>query len=194
MLLKAAIIHRGGKIREPKATQTIGFDACVNKSLSDGKIKFLSEEQSLPLKTINGLRDAAQHHLVDISEQNLYMHAQVGVTLFRDILKDVFQKDLHIELPDRVLPISTTPPSDLTALFDNEINEIKRLLQPGTRRRIEASAKLRALAIIEGAIQGEKIQPTGNQLQKLGKAIKEEKSWERMWHLLISQQLDMGLQ
>jgi hypothetical protein len=72
--LKAAILHRGGRIREKRAKETIGFDACVRRSLSDGKIKYLSEEQALVLQTINGLRDAAQHHLLDISEGQLYVH------------------------------------------------------------------------------------------------------------------------
>jgi hypothetical protein len=76
MLLKAAILHRGGRIREKRAKQTIGFDACVRKSLSDGEIKFLKEEQALVLQTINGLRDAAQHHLLDVSEGQLYVHIQ----------------------------------------------------------------------------------------------------------------------
>ncbi len=42
MLLKAGIIDRGGAIREKRGDKnTIGFDACVRKALSDGKIKFL---------------------------------------------------------------------------------------------------------------------------------------------------------
>ena len=78
MLMKAAILHRGGRIREKRAKETIGFDACVRRSLSDGKLKYLSEEQALVLQTINGLRDAAQHHLLDISEGQLYVHMQSG--------------------------------------------------------------------------------------------------------------------
>jgi hypothetical protein len=54
MLLKAAILHRGGRIREKQAKETIGFDACVRRSLSDGKIKFLKEEQALVLQTSTG--------------------------------------------------------------------------------------------------------------------------------------------
>lgn len=100
MLLKASILHRGGKIREPRAKQTIGFDACVRKALSDGNIKFLTREQALTLQAINSLRDAAQHHLVDLSEQHLYLHAQSGVTLFRDLQKTVFGRELTLDLPD----------------------------------------------------------------------------------------------
>jgi hypothetical protein len=99
MLLKAAILHRGGRIREKRANQTIGFDACVRRLLSDGRIKFLEKEQALVLQTINGLRDAAQHHLLDISEGQLYIHMPSGVTLFRDLLKSVLSDCLREGFP-----------------------------------------------------------------------------------------------
>src|SRR5690606_36316312 len=108
MLMKAAILHRGGRIRERRAKETIGFDACVRRSLSDGAIRYLAEEQALVLQTINGLRDAAQHHLLDISEGQLYVHMQSGVTLFRDLLRSVFKQELSRHLPSRVLPVSTS--------------------------------------------------------------------------------------
>ena len=79
MLLKAAILHKGGRIREKRARETIGFEACVRRGLSDGEIKFLTEEQALTLQAINGLRDAAQHYLLDVSENQLY----VACTIWR---------------------------------------------------------------------------------------------------------------
>src|SRR5216683_1187177 len=103
MLLKASIIHRGGCIRKRRERQTIGFDTCVRVALDDGKVRFISSEQTLTLQMINGLRDAAQHHLVQISESQLYMHAQAGLTLFRDLLKQVFDEDLARQMPERVL-------------------------------------------------------------------------------------------
>jgi len=178
MLLKAAILHRGGRIREKRAPQTIGFDACVRKALSNAEIKFLTEEQALQLQAINGLRDAAQHHLLDISEQHLYIQVQGGVTLFRDILSTVFNTDLRTELPERVLPISTTPPKDLALLFENEVEEIRQLLRPGRRKRVEARAKLRALAILDGAMRGERLQPGSGVLAKLTRVIAVGKRWE----------------
>ena len=177
MLLKAAILHRGGRIREKRAKETITFDACVRRSLSDGKIKYLSEEQALVLQTINGLRDAAQHHLLDISEGQLYVHMQSGVTLFRDLLKAVFNEDLASHLPERVLPVSTSPPTDLTTLFDSEVEEIKKLLRPGRRRRIEALARLRPLAILDATIRGEKGQPSESDLRRLGRELSQSKPW-----------------
>lgn len=177
MLLKAAILHRGGSIREKHAKQTIGFDACVRRSLSDGKINFLSEEQALVLQTINGLRDAAQHHLLEISEDQLYIHMQSGVTLFRDLMKDVFGQELACQLPMRVLPISTTPPTDLATLFECEVVEIKKLLSPGRRRQIDALARLRPLALLDATIQGEKGQPSDADLRRIGKDLLAGKAW-----------------
>ncbi len=177
MLLKAALLHRGGRIREKRAKETIGFDACVRRALSDGRIKFLSEEQALVLQTINGLRDAAQHHLLDISEGQLYVHIQSGVTLFRDLLKKVFNEDLVSHLPTRVLPVSTSPPTSLATLFESEVEEIKKLLRPGKRRQIEALARLRPLAILDSTIQGEKGQPSDADLRRRSKDILGGKTW-----------------
>lgn len=177
MLMKAAILHRGGRIREKRAKETIGFDACVRRSLSDGTIRYLSDEQALVLQTINGLRDAAQHHLLDISEGQLYVHVQSGVTLFRDLLKSVFDQDLTCHLPTRVLPVSTSPPTDLATLFDSEVEEIRKLLRPGRRRRIDALARLRPLTILDGTIRGEKGQPSDSDLRRLGKELQVGKAW-----------------
>ncbi|MDR4467859.1 MAG: hypothetical protein MRJ68_06095 [Nitrospira sp.] len=177
MLLKAALLHRGGRIREKRAKETIGFDACVRRALSDGKHKFLTEEQALVLQTINGLRDAAQHHLLDISEGQLYVHVQSGVTLFRDLLKKVFNESLVTHLPIRVLPVSTSPPTTLATLFESEVEEIKKLLRPGKRRQIEAMARLRPLAIIDSTIQGEKRQPSDADLRRMSKDLLTGKTW-----------------
>ncbi len=177
MMLKAAIVHRGGSIREKRAKETIGFDACVRRSLSDGTIQFLGDEQALVLQTINGLRDAAQHHLLDISEGQLYVHIQSGVTLFRDLLKAVFKQDLITHLPTRVLPVSTSPPTTLAALFESEVEEIKKLLRPGKRRRIEAMARLRPLAILDATIKGEKGQPSDADLQRIGNEVVAGTTW-----------------
>ncbi len=181
MLLKAAILHKGGKIKEKKAKETIGFSACVRKCFSDGAIQFLSEEEVLTLQTINGFRDAAQHYTLELSEQLFYFQAQSGLTLFRDIVKKVFDIDLKTELPVRVLPLSTTPPMDIQALFDNEVGEIKKLIQPQSRKKLEAVEKLRALAIMENSIQGIESQPSDLELKKLSKKIKDGSAWNQVF-------------
>ena len=181
MLLKGGIVHLGGRIRERRARATMGFAKCVRCALSDGAIKFLNEEQALTLQVINGLRDAAQHHLLDISENQLYVHIQAGVTLFRDLLKSVFDRDLRELLPNRVLPVSTSAPLDLTAVFDNEVAEVVRLLQPGSRKKLQAQAKLRPLAILDASIKGEEGQPSPGKLKRLGSELAAGKTWQELF-------------
>jgi hypothetical protein len=116
--------------------------------------------------------------LIDISEQQFYLHAQTGVTLFRDLLKTVFDHDLANFLPPRVLPISTTAPTDIATLFAAEVAEIKKLLAPGKRRQTEADARLRPLAIFDAAIRGEKLQPSVGELRKKQTQLLAGKGWE----------------
>lgn len=181
MLIKAAILHKGGKIREKRQKETIGFSSCIRKAFSDGKVKFLKEEDVLTLQTLNGLRDAAQHYTLEMSEQYLYFQSQAGLTLFRDITKRVFDIDLKTELPLRVLPLSTTPPMDIQAFFSNEVGEIKKLIQPKSRKELEALEKLRALAIMENSIQGNESQPSHAELKTLSKKIKQGLSWDQIF-------------
>jgi len=181
MLLKAAIVEKGGKIRGQNQGETLGFDSCVRKAVSDGNIKFITEEQALTLQSINGLRDAAQHYLLDISEDQIFLHMQSGVTLFRDICNNVFGVDIKNEFPDRILPIAVKAPTDLIALFELEVSEIKKLLQPGKRRQTEASARLAPLVILDRTILGEKGQPSANDLRKVQREIVVGKQWSEIF-------------
>ena len=194
MLLKSVIRERLGKIRKAREKQTIGFDACVRKGLTDANLKFLTDEQVLTLQTINGLRDAAQHYLVDVSEHQLYFYAQAGVTLFRDIHDDVFDMALVLELPERVLPVSTTAPKDLSALFDKEVEEIRGLLVPGTRRKMDAVAKTRTLAVLESAVNGDYEQHSDHELGKVCKRLADGEAWSNVFpgvaSINISETLD----
>jgi hypothetical protein len=181
MLLKASIIHKGAKIKNKGEKETIGFSASIRKAFSDNKIKFLSDTDVLTLQTINGLRDAAQHYTLEMSEQYLYFQAQAGLTLFRDITKKVFDIDLKTQLPVRVLPLSTTPPMDIQAFFNMEVHEIKKLLTPKSRKKLEATERLRALSIMENAIQGNESQPSDIELKTLAKNLTRVTSWDQIF-------------
>ncbi|MXV90327.1 MAG: hypothetical protein F4121_10765 [Acidimicrobiia bacterium] len=191
MLLKASIVHRGGRIRERRAKQTIGFDACVRRGLSDGERRFLSEEQALTLQTINALRDAAHHYLLEISEQQLYLHTQAGVTLFADLLESVFDESLSDHLPDRVLPVTANPPQELDLLVASEVEQISALLEPGRRRRVEARSQARGLAIMEGSINGERLQPSNGELDKILDQIGSGRHWREIFPGIAALRLDL---
>jgi len=189
MLLKAAIVHRGGRIREQGDPHTIGFDHCLRVAVTQGSVRFLSEEDAIVLRGLNSLRDASQHYLLSLAEQQLYIQAQSAVTLFRFIMKEVLDLDIVTELPDRVLPLSTTPPVDLITLFDTEVEEVRKLLEPGRRQRLEAMAKLRSLAILQAAIEGKTTQPTVAELHALGSSALKGKSASQMFPGIATVQL-----
>jgi len=127
LFLKAIIRHKGGKIRDKGSSETYGFDKCVRKCVSEATVKCLSEVEALTIQILNSLRDAAQHYILDISENQLYMYAQAGITLFNDKLIQVFGQKLSDHIPERVLPVTTTPPTSLGSLINKEFKEIKKL-------------------------------------------------------------------
>ncbi len=116
-----------------------------------------------------------------MSEQHLYFQAQAGLTLFRDITKKVFDVDLKTDLPIRVLPLSTAPPMDIQAFFSNEVGEIKKLIQPKSRNKLEVFEKLRALAIMENSIQGIETQPSELELRKLAQKLSSSTNWGQIF-------------
>lgn len=189
MLLKSALLERGAKIQDSSSEHTYGFEKCLNKALTDGDVKFLTEEQHFTLLTIYGQRNAAQHSLLDISEQQLYLHAQSGLTIFRDILKKVFEIELSHRLPARVLPISTRPLVSIEHLFRDEVAAIKNLLQPRKRRRTEAIARLRPLAIMESTLQGNNQIPSDKELGRLVNAIRVGTDWDMLFPNVSSIQI-----
>lgn len=196
LLLKASLVHRGGRIREPHAKETIGFDRCVRKCLSDEGVKCLTGEQAITIQLLNSLRDAAQHYLLDVSEQQIYIYVQAAVSIFGDLLEAVFSEELAAHMPERVVPICTSAPVDLHTTISAEFREVKRLVEPGSRRRLQAMAKLRTLAIVESSIRGIRSQPADGELQRLVKDVRSGKSWRALFPNVAALQLatdDQGI-
>lgn len=191
MLLKAVILHKGGKIREKRAKETIGFDHCVRKCLSDAQLKCLTNEQALTIQMINSLRDAASHYLLDIAEEQFYMHVQSGVTLFGDIMSKNLKFKLSDYLPERVLPISIKPPKDLFLLIDEKIAEIKSFLRKRKRSITKAKHKLRPLAIMENSIAGDSTQPSDGDLKRIIRRLETDEDWQSIFPGVSSLQLNV---
>lgn len=181
MFLKAAILHRGGRIKKRREGQTIGFDKCVNTSLLEPKVKFLSPEQATTLRIVNGMRDAAEHHLVELSENELYAYVQSGVTLFGDALHEVFGRSLTDFLPTRVLPVSTSPPKNLHFVIDEKFDLVKELLRPGRRSRLRVRATLRSLALVDYAVRENPNQPTDLELDEIAKSAAAGRPWQEIF-------------
>jgi len=178
MLLKASLIQREVKINDKKTKQTYGFEKCVRLAMGDGNVRFLTNEQAITLQMINSTRDSEQHYFIEISEEQHYVLMQAGVTLFKDILNDVFGKNLSDYMPPRVLPVSTIPPKSIDVLFDNEIKQIKNLIIPGKRKKSLALARLRSMEIMEAAINGDSSPITDASLRKKLDKIQEGTEWQ----------------
>ncbi len=190
LLLKSVILHKGGKIRERRAKETLGFDACVRRCVSNAQVKCLTEEEAITIQVVNSLRDAAQHYLVGLSEQQLYIYTQGAITLYDSILQKVHCDSLREHMPQRVLPISTEPPKDLAAVITAEFDDIKQLLSPGSRKRLDAKARLRALEIVEDSLSGSRTQPGEPELRRLVRDIRAGKPWREIFPGIASLRLD----
>jgi len=184
LLLKSVILQKGGKIREKRAKETIGFDTAVRKCISDTKLKTLTEEESLTIQIINSLRDAAQHYFIDIQEEQLYLHLRSGLTLFDKILKAVFKHRLSKWFPECPVPISSVRPIDFNTIMDIEFKEIRKFIKPGSRKAIKARARLRPLAIMEASLGGSRLQPSEFEITKIINEIKKRKPWTKIFPAL----------
>ena len=141
----------------------------------------MSEEEGLTIQIINSFRDAAQHDIVELTEQELYLYSQAGITLYKDLIDRVLGEKLSNYLPERVLPISTEPPKDLHTMVEADFNLIKSLVRPHTRKHMDAKAKLKALAIVESSLEGVRSQPSDLEVKKLVKDVQVGKKWRDMF-------------
>lgn len=190
MLLKAAIRHRHGRIRKLREPGTIGFKECVGKCLSDASLKCLTEEQAVSLQVLNGWRDAAQHYLLDLPENELYIAAQAAVTLFDDLLYGVFGERLRDSIAARVLPVGTQPPRELEVMLADEFAFVSKLIAPGSRRLSEAKARLRPIAILDLASRGEDRPPTEGELRRRIQELRNGASWQSLFPGAAALRLD----
>lgn len=153
MLLKACILQKTGSIHDKGQQYTYGFDRCL--SIATEQLKIISSDERATLSILDAQRDQAAHYYIDMSEDVLYVHAQSAVTLFNDVLRNVFGVALSERLPSRILPISIRPPRDMVALFASELAEVDRLLSAGKRQGATAAARLRTiLAFTVGSREG----------------------------------------
>lgn len=177
MLLKAAMLDRGGDIRNPKNGFAHSIEHCLNKAADDAQIKFLSDDERRTFQVLNGLRDQAQHYLVDVSEQILYTVAQGTVTVLAELLPRVFGRLLTDNLPKRVLPISINPPQDIQILMDDEFSQLKEMLAKASNATA-TEPRVRSLLAIDRALNLQPTQVPDEELQETVKGIQLSDKWE----------------
>jgi hypothetical protein len=173
MLLKAIIKDRTGTVHAKGEKYTFGFDKCLE--VAQNKIKVISVDERATLSILDAHRDTAVHYYQDVSEELLYLQAQAAVTLFDDLLSRVFKERLADCIPERVLPVSTRPPKDLKVLIDSELSQVDELLQAGSRKGIQAAARLRSILALATAARDDAERVTEKELCKaIGRRRKGE--------------------
>jgi len=189
MLMKAVLLQRGRSIQRRRESKNISVATAV-QMLGMEDEKALSESEALSLSALSNVRDAAQHSVVMLSEQTLYLEIQTAVTVFDKLLKQEFDSSLADFLPTRVLPISTEPPASLQLLIDSEVSQVKGLLEPGRRRTAEAKARLRPLLAIDLAAAGEERTATPLEVDRAASRLKQSRPWREVMPNLAALTLD----
>jgi hypothetical protein len=188
MLLEAAIYEKRHTVHEPRSSMTHRFDKCLAITRSD--LGILTDNMVISLTILDRYRDCAMHHLIELSEQGLYLQSQAAVTLFDDILQRAFGERVADYLAERVLPVSTNPPQEILIFMDAEFGQINDLISPGRRRLAEAKCRLRPYLIMESVLQGKSEQPTNSEVFKVIKRMRGNEDWQRIFPGIASLKLD----
>jgi hypothetical protein len=179
MLLKAKIWEERGTISERRSRMSYTFDKCLGIARSD--LGLLDEDEARTISILDGLRDCAAHNLLAMSEENLYLHVQAGVTLFAELLERSFGEHVAEHLPNRVLPISTSPPEDIDIFLDHEFQQIRDLLAPNRRQRAEAYARLRPLLVMEANLRDNPQLPTTAEVAQVAERLAQDEDWRAVF-------------
>jgi len=165
MLLKAIIKDKTGTVHAKDEKYSYSFDKCLE--VAQNGIKIISVDERATLSILDAHRDTATHYYQDVSEDLLYIQAQAAVTLFDDLLNKVFAEKLADSIPERVLPISTRPPKDLKVLINSELDQVDELLKAGSRKGIQAAARLRPILALATASRDDAERVTEGELRKV---------------------------
>lgn len=175
MLLKAIIKDRTGTIHAKGEKYSYGFDKCLEVTYNE--IKVISTNERATLSILDAHRDIATHYYQEVSENLLYVQAQAAVTLFDDLLNRVFKERLADRIPERVLPVSTRPPKDLQVLIDSDLSQVDELLRAGSRKGIQAAARLRPILALATATRDDAERVTEGELRKAVKRRRRGDDW-----------------
>lgn len=182
MLLKAVLLQNRRKVFDKDTGKSLGFEKCLNLCQAHYA---LSASEAGVMRTMDALRDAAQHWFVFVSEDILYMQTRALITAFDEYLKRALQDDLQSHIPPRVLPVSTKAPGDFEFLVDKEFTLIADLLRPGKRHRDEARARIRSLIAME-AMVAEEVEISERDIDRIEKAIKAGQEISKVFPRLIT--------
>lgn len=184
MLLKAMLVQRRINVFDKDMSKAIDFNDCLGRAQAHCGV---TAEEAGVMRAIGSLRNSEQHWILALEENILYVHVRALVTVLDDLISRQFKQSLADHLPVRVLPVSTTPLSDIALLIDQEFTQIRDLLKPGRRAREDARARIRALLAMESHVVDD-VAVTERDIDRIEKAIKKGESLGRVFPRLLTVQ------
>lgn len=182
LLMKAIIVERGLKIAHKKdRSLTIGSSEALRKCVSNKKIKCITEDQAISIQNLNLLRDAAQHYIVSLSEGQLYVYSQSGLSIFLELLKSEFEIEQGEKFPERLSLVSSAVPADFSSMLDFEFGAIRSMLGPKSRKKLDAKAKIRAFAVLERSLAGSELHHSDEELEAFAQEVASGKDWRKIF-------------
>lgn len=168
MLVKALLVQKSVSVFDKEKGISIGLEKALNLAVSHDYIR---QSQAGAVRSIDTMRDAAQHWMIVVTEEVLYLNARALITAFDEILGGQFEDSLANNLPLRVLPLSTLPLTDFEVLVDREYTQIAELLAPNKRARDEARGRIRSLLAMEGHVT-DNVAVSERDIDRIERAIK----------------------
>lgn len=182
MLIKALLVQKGHDVFDKEKGTSIGIEKALNVAQSQGWMK---APQAGPIRAVDAMRDQAQHWMIVVPEDTLYINARALITVLDEVLNEHFQDSLADNLPIRVLPLSTQPLPEFLVLVNREYAQIRELLAPGRRARDEARGRITALLAMEAHVS-EDVAVSKRDVDRIEVAIRDNTPVEEVFPRLMN--------
>lgn len=175
MLLKAVIFQERGAIQENDAEYSFSLERCINICIDD--LMVLQPSDRTVLMALKQDRDSVAHDVLSMSDELMWVHLRAAVDIFGRLLREYFGDGMEDVLPSKVLPVAAQPPTDVALLVDREVEQIRKLLAPGTRKSVEARAMIRPMLALDGAVGGRHDAPSEHELTQAQETLRQTEDW-----------------
>lgn len=182
MLIKSLLVQKGQDVFHKERGTSIGLEKALNIAQSRA---WITSAQAGSIRAMDAMRDQAQHWMIVVSEDALYINSRALITTIDEVLQAHFEDTLADNLPLRVLPLSTKPILDFDVLVNREYEQIRELLTPGRRARDEARGRISALLAME-AHTSETVSVSQRDLNRIEDAIRCNTPVEQVFPRLMT--------
>ncbi|WMI98147.1 hypothetical protein RBU55_21605 [Pseudomonas chlororaphis subsp. aurantiaca] len=182
MLTKALLVQKSKPVFDKERGIAIGLDKALNVATSNG---YMTSAQAGAIRAMDTMRDAAQHWMIVVPEDALFVTARALLTTLDEVLVEHFADALANNLPLRVMPLSTTALPSFDILVDREFRHIAELLAPNKRARDEARGRIRTLLAMEAHVS-ETVKVSERDIDRIEKAIKDGTQVDQVFPRLIA--------